>query len=60
MNSNSNMTTSGQLKLTQNEIDYLQQFLKANDRGGYYLAFASFHPLRSTLLRWNAKQVYIV
>ena len=43
MNSNSNMTTSGQLKLTQNEIDYLQQFLKANDRGGYYLAFASFH-----------------
>ncbi|OTG69171.1 hypothetical protein B9T25_00790 [Acinetobacter sp. ANC 4470] len=38
MSINPNITTSGQLKLTQSEINYLRQFLEANDRGGYYLA----------------------
>lgn len=35
MHSNKNITTSGQLKLTNEEINYLQQFLDSNNRGGY-------------------------
>ena len=51
MNSNSNITTSGQLKLTKNEIDYLQQFLKANDRGGYYLALYNMTGVTQVLVQ---------
>lgn len=51
MNSNSNITTSGQLKLTQNETDYLQQFLKANDRGGYYLALYNMTGVTQVLVQ---------
>lgn len=32
------VTSTGLLKLTQVEIDYLQSFLSVNDQGGYYLA----------------------
>lgn len=35
------ITTTGLLKLTQIEIDYLQGFLDANDRGGYYVALCN-------------------
>ncbi|OTG91139.1 hypothetical protein [Acinetobacter sp. ANC 3832] len=51
MNSNSNITTSGQLKLTQGEIDYLQQFLKANDRGGYYFALYNMTGVTQVLVQ---------
>jgi hypothetical protein len=32
------VTSTGLLKLTQVEVNYLQSFITANDRGGYYLA----------------------
>ena len=51
MNINSNITTSGQLKLTQGEINYLQQFLKANDRGGYYLALYNMTGVTQVLVQ---------
>jgi len=51
MNSNSNITTSGQLKLTDNEINYLRQFLEANDRGGYYLALYNMTGVTQVLVQ---------
>ena len=32
------VTTTGALKLTQVEVDYLQTYLDKNDRGGCYIA----------------------
>ncbi|BAY73408.1 hypothetical protein NIES23_62360 (plasmid) [Trichormus variabilis NIES-23] len=38
MNTSNLVTTSGDLKITQAELDYLWSFLDRGDRGGYYVA----------------------
>ena len=44
-------TTQGLLKLSQSELDYLQSFLKANDRGGYYLALYNMTGVTQVLVQ---------
>lgn len=38
MNTSSLVTTSGNIKITKAELDYLWSFLVRGDRGGYYVA----------------------
>ncbi|RYY80513.1 MAG: matrixin family metalloprotease [Moraxellaceae bacterium] len=45
------VTSSGLLKLTQVEINYLQSFLNANDRGGYYLALYNMTGVTQVLVQ---------
>ena len=33
------LTETGEAPLTQKELDYLEQFLTAGDRGGFYMAY---------------------
>jgi len=51
MNINKNITTNGQLKLTDVEVKYLRQFLEANDRGGYYLALYNMTGVTQVLVQ---------
>ena len=39
------VTDAGQLKLTSEEVVYLQSFLTARDRGGYYMALYNMTPV---------------
>jgi len=45
------VTTDGVLKLTQAEADYLNSFLTANDRGGYYLTLYNMTGSQEALLQ---------
>jgi hypothetical protein len=45
------VTSTGLLKLTQVEIDYLQSFITANDRGGYYLALYNMTGVTQVLVQ---------
>lgn len=45
------VTSNGLLKLTQVEINYLQSFLDANDRGGYYLALYNMTGVTQVLVQ---------
>lgn len=45
------VTTQGSLKLSQVELDYLQSYLNANDRGGYYLALYNMTGVTQVLVQ---------
>jgi hypothetical protein len=46
-----NVTSTGLLKLSDVEIRYLQSFLDANDRGGYYLALYNMTGVTQVLVQ---------
>ena len=49
--SNNLATTDGKLKFTDVEIAYLQSFLDAHDRGGYYMALYNMTGSQEALLQ---------
>ena len=45
------VTTDGVLKLTQTEFDYIESFITAHDRGGYYMALYNMTGSQEALLQ---------
>ncbi len=48
---NSDLSQSGQVVLTQRELDYLQNFLNAGDRSGFYMAYYTMTGSQGALLQ---------
>jgi hypothetical protein len=48
------ISARGTLALTEREFAYLQQFLNANDRGGYYLTYQALVSSESSIIGTDA------